>query len=81
MPTIYREGSFRVVLYPGSREHGPPHVHVFDASGEVVVLLGDDVGPALREVRGMREMGARRAVRIVEENQQAFLHHWRRYHG
>lgn len=82
MPTIYRDGSFRVIVFPGSREHGPPHVHVFSATGEVVVLLGDDaVGPSFREVRGMREPDARRALRLVEANQQEFLREWRRYHG
>lgn len=82
MVTIHREGGFRVVIYPGDREHGPPHVHVFDAEGEARVSLGDaDTAPALERVTGMRRRDAARALRVVEERQEFFLARWRVYHG
>ncbi|HEV2145953.1 MAG TPA: DUF4160 domain-containing protein [Longimicrobiaceae bacterium] len=81
MVTIHRDGGFRVVIYPGDREHGPPHVHVFNADGEVKVLIGDaETPPSLLLVLGMRMPDAKRAVRIVEERQETFLARWREYH-
>ncbi|HEX2191325.1 MAG TPA: DUF4160 domain-containing protein [Longimicrobiaceae bacterium] len=82
MVTIHRECGFRVVVYPGDREHGPPHVHVFNAEGEVKVSLGDaDTAPAIERVAGMRLQDAACALRMVEERQEFFLARWRVYHG
>jgi len=82
MVTVHREFGFRVVIYPGGREHGPPHVHVFNADGEAKVSIGDvDEAPALVLVVGMRRRDAVRALRIVEERQETFLARWREYHG
>lgn len=82
MVTIHRDGGLRVVIYPGDREHGPPHVHVFSAEGEVKVSLGgEDAGPAIVRVAGMRRQDAARALRMVEERQEFFLVRWRVYHG
>ncbi len=82
MVTVHRDGGFRVVIYPGGREHGPPHVHVFNADGEAKVSLGDaDEAPALVLVVGIRKPDAVRALRIVEERQETFLARWREYHG
>jgi hypothetical protein len=70
------------VIYPSGREHGPPHVHVFNADGEAKVSIGDvDEAPALLLVVGMRRRDAVRALRIVEERQETFLARWRDYHG
>ncbi|HLL48645.1 MAG TPA: DUF4160 domain-containing protein [Longimicrobiaceae bacterium] len=77
-----RDGGFRVVIYPSGREHGPPHVHVFNADGEAKVSIGNaDEAPALVLVVGMRVRDAARALRIVEERQETFLARWRDYHG
>ena len=82
MVTVYRRFGFRVVIYPSGREHGPPHVHVFNADGEAKVTIGDaDEPPALVLVAGMRRPDAVRALRMVEERQETFLARWREYHG
>jgi hypothetical protein len=82
MVTVHRDGGFRVVIYPSGREHGPPHVHVFNADGEAKVSIGNaDEAPALVLVVGMRVRDAARALRIVEERQETFLARWRDYHG
>lgn len=82
MATVYRQFGFRVVIYPGGREHGPPHVHVFNADGEAKVMIGDaDEAPALVLVVGMRKTDAVRALRMVEERQETFLTRWRESHG
>lgn len=82
MVTIHREFGFRVVVYPGDREHRPPHVHVFNAEGEAKIALGDaETAPSVMLVAGMRKPDVREALRIVEEHQEAFLARWRHYHG
>ncbi|HEX7239584.1 MAG TPA: DUF4160 domain-containing protein [Longimicrobiaceae bacterium] len=82
MVTILRSGPFHVVIYPGDREHMPPHVHVFNADGEVKVSIGgEDTAPSVMLVFGMRKPDVRTALRIVEEKQEACLRAWRRYHG
>ena len=71
-----------MVIYPGDREHMPPHVHIFNADGEVKVAIGDrDTAPSLMLVLGMRLPDARRALRIVEAHQETFLARWNEYHG
>jgi hypothetical protein len=82
MVTIHRERGFKVVLYPGDKEHTPPHVHVFRGDEEVKIALGDEeTAPWIREVLGMKKPNAKRALEIVEEHQQRFLETWRKYHG
>jgi hypothetical protein len=82
MVTVHRQFGFRVVIYPSGREHGPPHVHVFNADGEAKFTLGGaDEAPALVLVAGMRKPDAVRALRMVEERQETFLARWREYHG
>ena len=82
MVTILRSGPFRVVIYPGDREHMPPHVHVFNGEGEVKIAIGDgETAPSVMLVLGMRKPDVRGALRAVEEHQEACLREWRRYHG
>lgn len=82
MVTIHRERGFSVVLYPGDREHTPPHVHVFYGDEEVKIALGDDeTAPWIWEVLEMRRPNVARALTIVEGHQEAFLAQWRKYHG
>ena len=80
MPTIHRQDGFEVVIY--THDHPPAHVHVFDADGEVVVLLGQaHEKPQVRENNGMRPKREKQAVALVAENQEAFWQRWRRFHG
>jgi hypothetical protein len=70
------------VLYPGDKEHTPPHVHVFHGDEEAKIALGDEeTAPWVWEVLEMRKPNVARALRIVEEHQEAFLAQWRKYHG
>lgn len=82
MVTLHLERGFQVILYPGDREHTPPHVHVFYGDEEIKIVLGDEeTAPWISEVFGMRKPNAKRALRIVEEHQGSFLEAWRKYHG
>lgn len=80
MPTIHREDRFEIVIY--THDHPPPHVHVFDADGECVILVGDDeTPPSLREVKRMRDHNVGAAFHIVQSRQPRFLERWREIHG
>ncbi|HEX2203606.1 MAG TPA: DUF4160 domain-containing protein [Longimicrobium sp.] len=83
MGLVFGRGGFRVYVYAPPREHRPPHVHVeCDDGGEVLVKLGDEeTAPTIWQNHRVRAADAREALRIVEENQGAFLAEWRRYHG
>lgn len=53
MVTLHRERGFQVVLYPGDKEHSPPHVHVFHGDEEVKIALGDEeTAPWIWQVLG-----------------------------
>jgi thiazole synthase ThiGH ThiG subunit len=73
MPTILRQDGFDVMIY--TDDHPPAHSHVWKAGGELVVNLGDDdTPPSIRSGNGrMSPRDARRAVIIVEDNQQVLL--------
>lgn len=82
MPTIHRERGLRFVI--NTEDHRPPHVHVLKAGGAVRVELGDDdTAPSVMQSRGrgLNHKDARRAIEIVEREQEEFLNHWRRYYG
>ncbi|MGI8619736.1 MAG: DUF4160 domain-containing protein [Gemmatimonadaceae bacterium] len=81
MPTVLREGGFRVVIFLPPREHEPPHVHVRNAGGEVVIELATGKSPqTVREIAGMRTTDIMRAFWIVEEHTEYLLARWREYH-
>lgn len=80
MPTIHSADGFTVEIY--TRDHRPPHVHVFYQDGEAIIALGDsEEEPTVREVYRMRTRDVIRALEIVRENQAAFLDQWRKSHG
>lgn len=82
MPTVLRVGGFRVVVFLPPREHGPPHVHVRSASGEVVIdLATGGRRQSIRYVAGMRPADITRAFWLVEDNTDYLLAGWREYHG
>lgn len=76
MPVIYRYDGFRIVIYP--HDHPPPHVHVSNAGGEVVIEIETLV---IRRRRGMREKDVVRAVGVVADLTDMLLESWREIHG
>lgn len=81
MPTIDRQGPFRVIIY--LNDHEPAHVHVWHTSGVIVIdLLGDEGEPRLREVRGeVKDNDVKRAFGLAQRNQAAYLERWNEIHG
>lgn len=82
LPTVLREGRFRVVIFLPPREHGPPHVHVRTADGEVIMELAT-VGrnQIIRSVAGMRTADVTAAFWLVEDHSSFLLAQWRSLHG
>jgi hypothetical protein len=78
MPKVHEERGYRVYVLHPPREHGPPHVHVIRAEGEVVIDL-NPVG--VREVYEMPLRNIVRAVGIVEDNLEKLIAAWRSIHG
>ena len=75
MPTILRQDGFEVMIY--TRDHEPPHVHVWHAGTELVINL-DPL--AIRENNRMLPNNSRKAFDIVAYNQTDLLIAWRRLH-
>ena len=78
MPTVLRVDGFDVVILLPPREHGPAHVHVRKAGGEVVIVLSS---LAVHKVEGMRSADVVTAVGIVTNHRDELLAEWRKHHG
>lgn len=82
MPTVLRRNGFQVVVFLPPREHHPPHVHVQNSDGEVVIELATHRSPQrIRQVVGMRDRDVVRAFWLVEARTNYLHACWRRYHG
>ncbi|SHM70466.1 protein of unknown function [Roseovarius litoreus] len=79
MVTIYRAHGLRIVIF--TNDHEPAHVHVFGDGELKINLVGPEGIPALVWAQGMKVNDVRRAVQIVENQQDAFLAKWREIHG
>ena len=76
MPTVLRHGGFRFYMWPN--DHRPPHVHA-EYAGEVAVI--EIEGLAVRPGATMRVPDIAHATRLVLENQELLLDHWKRLHA
>ena len=71
MPTVFRHGRLRIVVYPA--DHRPAHVHVIGPDGE---------GPAeLRENYGLRRGELTVAERAINEHIGGLCPAWEGIHG
>lgn len=76
MPTILRQEGHEVVIY--NNDHPPAHVHVFKGGGEAKINL-DPV--EVVQVWKMNKATARKAKRVVAENQTYLLEKWEEING
>ena len=83
VPTVIRQGGFRVSIFGPPREHGPPHVHVYKGSAAVVVIrLGlPGQGIAIREIHDMKRADVVKAYRLVEAHAETLQKAWEDIHG
>ena len=81
MPTVHREDSFRVVIYPN--DHLPRHVHVFKAGAEVIIQLGSETqAPLLDQIYGaIGNKEVAQALKIVRIKQLKLIAAWKKIHG
>lgn len=75
MPTVWRDGNLRFVIY--TDDHPPPHVHVF-GGGETKIALAE---PAVVRVVGADWRESRRALTIVREKRDYLIERWNEIHG
>ena len=73
MPTIKREGPYRIYFYSHDLMNEPPHVHVDRDDLSAKFWLGP---VALARNLGFSPSELRRIERIVWENQEEFLESW-----
>lgn len=70
-----------MVIFLPPREHGPPHVHVRNATGEVVLdLAARGQHQRIRSAAGMRAADIAKAFWLVEDNTEYLLAKWEEYH-
>lgn len=77
MPTVLRKDGFEFVIR--THDHTPAHVHVFK-SGEVLINLGYNELPSVRENRGMSKKDVRKALDIATDEQTYLLARWCEIH-
>lgn len=76
MPTVLRQDGFEFVIY--TNDHEPMNVHAYKGNGEAKIELSP---VAVVGVWEMKKSDARKAKRIVAENQDYLIQKWREIHG
>ncbi|GEM16783.1 MULTISPECIES: DUF4160 domain-containing protein [Gluconobacter] len=77
MPTLLRINGFRVVIY--TADHEPMHVHVINAEGEAVIVIGRKA--RLIRSGGMKDKSIQNALEIVQDNAGMLAEAWETIHG
>ncbi len=81
MPTIWRSGGFRFVIWPD--DHDPPHVHVVRGNLLAAIInLGmkeKSVSIKVNYRLNRRELAL--AVQVVAANNAVFTKEWTKIHG
>jgi hypothetical protein len=80
MPTVWRTGAFRVVVYPN--DHRPAHAHVISASCEAIFDLHCPDGPVeLRDNYHCSVADLRNIARELSDHLAELCAAWERIHG
>ncbi len=80
MPTILQVEGFTFKVL--TRDHDPPHVHVYAPEGTAKFMLGEDGSqPRVVMVIGLRRHQVLAMARLVVKHRAFFLEAWRRIHG
>lgn len=80
MPTLFRVGSYRVMVY--LNDHSPAHVHAVGAGGHAKFALGatpDHV--VLAEADGIPISSLRRIAAAIIDRHRECCEEWRKHHG
>jgi hypothetical protein len=77
VPTIFRVGKARVMIYPN--DHPPPHVHVIAAEKHAVVLIAQ---PArVLRIKGFSKAEMGRIVKEIGVQFELLMRHWDTIYG
>jgi hypothetical protein len=79
MVTVHREAGLNIVIF--TQDHEPAHVHVFGDGHAKFNLIGADGLPEMVMQQGFSRGDARRAKRIITEQQAMLLQRWSDIHG
>jgi hypothetical protein len=80
MPTVWRTGAFRVVIYPN--DHRPAHVHVLGSGSEAILDLHCPHGPVeLRENYHCSVADLRSVARELNDHLVELCMAWESIHG
>jgi Domain of unknown function (DUF4160) len=80
MPTVLRQDGYEIRIY--INDHVPSHVHIVKADVAAIINLGDEnTAPEIDENFRMKKGDLKKALRIVEDNQEFLLEQWRQIHG
>jgi hypothetical protein len=75
MPTILRDGPYRLFFYAGDRDE-PPHVHI-ERDKNIAKFWLDPV--RLQNSGGFGRTELNRIQKLVDENQEVLLRSWNEY--
>ena len=80
MPTLFRLGKLRFVIY--LTDHDPAHVHVVSPDGEAKIgLRGRNKRPILLESYRLRAKDLAVALEAIESRQALLQRKWKELHG
>jgi Domain of unknown function (DUF4160) len=80
MPTVYRIGATRVVIYPN--DHRPAHVHVIGIGKQAVFnMCCPDGPPAVRENHGFSTVDLNVLAHRMQGVIGQLCNEWRVFHG
>lgn len=80
MPTLFRHGRLRIVVYPA--DHRPAHVHAIGPDGEAIFNLNCPMGPSeLRENYGFKRRTLAAVERLINEHISELCRAWEEIHG
>ena len=81
MPTVLREGGFRLYFYSDEGDpREPPHVHVEEAGGRAKVWIGE-VEPRLARGKGLSDRDLAVILRLVATHRALILRTWHGHFG
>ncbi|MBI5957890.1 MAG: DUF4160 domain-containing protein [Chloroflexi bacterium] len=75
-PTVLRKGKLKIMVF--SRDHNPPHVHVYDAEKQVTIKLKP---VQVMENSGFNSRKLGQVLEIIEEHQALLLAAWEELNG
>lgn len=79
MVTVHRAHGMRFIIF--TDDHAPAHVHVFGHGHTKINLLGADGRPEVVTIEAMKRGDVRRALQVVEAEQDRLLARWKEIHG